>query len=174
VPNSKHLRLIDKVSEEVLRKEFFHIEKVISGGQTGVDRAALDVALELGIPCGGWCPKGRKAEDGPIDTRYPLQETASTRYRVRTEKNVIESDGTLTLTWAKPKGGTALTIKFAQRHNKPYCVVDLSAGEDPITVKEWAKNNRIRVLNVAGPAQSDGMGIYDRAVTFLKSILNGR
>lgn len=158
--------------EEVLRKESFHIEKVISGGQTGVDRAALDVALEFGIPCGGWCPKGRKAEDGPIDKRYPLQETASTRYRIRTEKNVIESDGTLMLTWALPKGGTALTIKFAQRHKKPYCIVDLSVGGDPNTVKEWAKINRIRVLNVAGPAQSDAFEIYGRAVTFLKSVLN--
>lgn len=162
------------MSEEVLRKESFHIEKVISGGQTGVDRAALDAAFELGIPCGGWCPKGRKAEDGPIDTRYPLQETASIRYRIRTEKNVIESDGTLILPWAKPKGGTALTIKFAQRHNKPYCIVDLSVGGDPNTVKEWAKINRIRILNVAGPAQSDAFGIYDRAVTFLKSVLNRR
>jgi hypothetical protein len=161
-----------KVPEEVLRKESFHIEKVISGGQTGVDRAALDVALEFGIPCGGWCPKGRKAEDGPIDKRYPLQETASTRYRIRTEKNVIESDGTLMLTWALPKGGTALTIKFAQRHKKPYCIVDLSVGGDPNTVKEWAKINRIRVLNVAGPAQSDAFEIYGRAVTFLKSVLN--
>jgi predicted Rossmann-fold nucleotide-binding protein len=74
------------------------IKRIISGGQTGVDRAALDVALELGIPCGGWCPKGRLAEDGSIDLRYPLKETNSSEYRERTEKNVEDSDGTLILT----------------------------------------------------------------------------
>ena len=150
----------------------FHVEKIISGGQTGVDRAALDIALELGIPGGGWCPRGRKAEDGPIDTRYPIQETASVRYPIRTERNVRESDGTLILTWAQPEGGTALTIKFAQKHKKPYCVVDLSVGGDPKTVKEWGKINRIRVLNVAGPPESNVPGIYDQAIKFLRSVLN--
>jgi len=96
-----------------LSDELSHVEKLFPGA-TGVDRAALDVALELGIPCGGWCPKGRKAEDGPIDAHYPLQETGSTSYRVRTERNVRQSDGTLVLTMGKVKGGTALTIKFAQ------------------------------------------------------------
>jgi hypothetical protein len=84
--------------------------KIISGGQTGVDRAALDAALALNIPCGGWCPKGRKAEDGPIPERYPLQETSSADYRVRTEKNVTDSDGTLILTRGPVTGGTAYTV----------------------------------------------------------------
>ncbi|MCD6446738.1 MAG: putative molybdenum carrier protein, partial [Candidatus Marinimicrobia bacterium] len=83
--------------------------KIISGGQTGADRAGLDAAMELNIPVGGWCPKGRKSEDGPIDNKYPLQETTSGDYRVRTERNVKESDGTLIFTLGKPTGGTALT-----------------------------------------------------------------
>src|SRR5438552_18876277 len=84
-----------------------------SGGQTGVDRAALDVALELGLPCGGWCPKGRRAEDGPIPARYPLIETSSPFYPQRTKRNVLDSDGTLILTFGCPTGGTALTIRTA-------------------------------------------------------------
>jgi len=167
------MRIKDRILEGALKENPFHIEKIISGGQTGVDRAALDVALWLDIPCGGWCPKGRKAEDGPIDTRYPLQETASARYPIRTEKNVRESDGTLILMWGLPKGGTALTIKFAQKHKKPYCVVDLSMGEDPKTVKEWGKMNRIRLLNVAGPPESNAPGIFDQAVKFLQSVFSG-
>ncbi|MEZ6054758.1 MAG: putative molybdenum carrier protein, partial [Planctomycetaceae bacterium] len=83
---------------------------IVSGGQTGVDRAALDVGLDLDLPCGGWCPRGRKAEDGPIDERYPLKETESAKYDVRTRRNVRDSDGTLVLTVGDPIGGTALTV----------------------------------------------------------------
>src|SRR6266851_4977853 len=96
--------------------------KIISGGQTGVDRAALDVALELGIPCGGWCPKGRRAEDGRIPKRYPLVETPTPAYPVRTEWNVRDSDGTLVLARGQASGGTALTIEFATDYGKP-CLV---------------------------------------------------
>jgi len=152
-------------------KTSFLVEKIISGGQTGVDRAALDVGLELGISCGGWCPRGRKAEDGPIDTRYPLQETTSANYSVRTEKNVRESDGTLVLT--KPGGasaGTALTIKFAQKQEKPYLVRDPFVGKDFLTVRIWLEVNRIRVLNVAGPRETEVSGIYGRAFEFLKEL----
>ncbi len=92
--------------------------KIISGGQTGVDRAALDVALELGILCGGWCPKGRKAEDGPIDPHYPLKETNSPNYPLRTEKNIRESDGTLILTKGPVNGGTSLTEQLRPRRRR--------------------------------------------------------
>jgi hypothetical protein len=102
------------------------LAKIISGGQTGVDRAALDVARELGLPCGGWCPKGRRAEDGPIPARYPLVETASASYPQRTRQNVLDADGTLILTMTPPTGGTALTIRIAEGNDKPYLVVDLS------------------------------------------------
>lgn len=146
-------------------------EKIISGGQTGVDRAALDVALELGIPCGGWCPKGRRAEDGPIPNRYPLQETSSSDYRVRTQKNLEESDGTLILTWGRPMGGTALTLKLARWHHKPSFVVDLVRGGDASGVQKWGRAKKIRILNVAGPRESEAPGIHTRAISFLKEVL---
>jgi len=160
------------LEEEEKHKIFSYIEKIVSGGQTGVDRAALDVALELGIPCGGWCPKGRKAEDGPIDIRYPLKETNSGNYRIRTERNVRESDGTLIFTWREPKGGTALTIKFAQKYKKPYLVVDLSEGGDPETVERWGEVEKIKILNIAGLRERELPGIYHRTVQFLREVFD--
>jgi hypothetical protein len=145
--------------------------QVISGGQTGVDRAALDAALELGLPAGGWCPLGRRAEDGPLDGRYPLKETESRNYAVRTEKNIVDSDGTLILTRGRPKGGTALTKKLAQVHQKPFLVIDLSAGKDSRSVRDWGKTYQIKILNVAGPRESEDPGIYHEAISFLKKIL---
>ena len=144
--------------------------KIISGGQTGVDRAALDVALELGIPCGGYCPKGRKAEDGPIDQKYPLQKTGSGDYRVRTEMNVKESDGTLILSKGKPTGGTVLTVRMAAKHSKPCIVVDLDKENDFDSVRQWIRDNNITVLNIAGPRGSKNPAIYEQAVDFLKEI----
>jgi hypothetical protein len=88
------------------------------------NRAALDAALDLGIPCGGWCPKGRKAEDGPIPEQYPIQETDSTSYPVRTEMNVRDSDSTLILTWRRPTGGKVSTISLAKKHKKPCLAID--------------------------------------------------
>lgn len=157
--------------EEKENRAFFRVEKIISGGQTGVDRAALDTGLESGILCGGWCPRGRKAEDGPIGTRYPLQETTSASYSVRTEKNVKESDGTLILT--KPRrasAGTALTIKLAQKHKKPCLVTDPFKENNQEKVRVWLKVNRIRILNVAGPRESEVPGIHGRAFEFLKEL----
>jgi hypothetical protein len=143
------------------------IEKIISGGQTGADRAALDVALALGISCGGWCPKGRIAEDGVIHPRYPLKATTSKDHRVRTERNVKKSDGTLIIIWEAATGGTASTIEFAEKYKKPCLVVDLSVGKSLRTFKDWGQNNKIRILNVAGSRESESPGIYDRAVDFL-------
>lgn len=145
--------------------------KIVSGGQTGVDRAALDVALELGVPCGGWCPKGRRAEDGVIDPRYPLQEAESPEYPVRTERNVKDSDATLILNQGLLTGGTALTLKLAKINKKPYWVVDLSKMEDPVLVKKWILHGKVNVLNVAGPPESNRPGIYDKAIEFLRRIL---
>ena len=92
------------------------LSEIVSGGQTGVDRAALDVALSLQIPHGGWCPKGRRAEDGPIDSKYLLKETDEEKYEVRTEKNVIDSDGTLIFSKGLLTGGTLLTLEMARLH----------------------------------------------------------
>jgi len=147
--------------------------KIISGGQTGVDRAGLDVALELGLPCGGWCPKGRLSESGSIPSRYPLREMPSPKYPPRTEKNVRESDGTLILTWGPVTGGTALTVKLARKRQKPFLVVDLSRRPDPQDVRDWLRIHEIMTLNVAGPRESKHPGIHKRAVSFLKDVIIG-
>lgn len=144
--------------------------KIISGGQTGVDRAGLDVAMERGLACGGWCPKGRKTEAGPLPEQYPLQETKSATYAERTRLNVCDSDGTLILTRSKPKGGTALTLELAKKMKKPVLVLDLSEDPDPKTVRQWAKRHKVKVLNIAGPRASENPGIYDDAAEFLREL----
>lgn len=149
------------------------IERVVSGGQTGVDRAALNVAEELGLECGGWCPAGRLAEDGTIPERYPLIETPSAEYEERTEWNVRDSDGTLILTIGEPTGGTAHTIECAQAQAKPYLVLDLATMDTTDAVREWLETNRIRTLNVAGPRESKAPGIEFRAARYLRSLLAG-
>jgi predicted Rossmann-fold nucleotide-binding protein len=146
------------------------IAKIISGGQTGVDRAALDVALELGIPCGGWCPKGRRAEDGVIPAKYPVQENKSTEYPPRTAMNVRVSDGTLVLTHGEPDRGTALTIGLAKRHKKPFLVVDLDKAPKPAELRKWIRGARIKVLNVAGPRESSCPGIGAEVKRLLRSV----
>jgi hypothetical protein len=146
-------------------------ERIVSGGQTGVDRAALDVALELGLSCGGWCPRSRRAEDGPIPERYPLREAASAAYPRRTALNVRDSDGTLVLTAGEPDRGTALTVRLAERYGRPCLVLDLTRGPDPDEVRRWAEAARVRVLNVAGPRESSRPGIHDEAARFLRALL---
>lgn len=145
--------------------------RILSGGQTGVDRAALDVALELGLPCGGWCPKGRRTEDGPLPACYPLIETPYRVYAQRTAWNVREAEGTLVLTRGQPTGGTALTIERAARLAKPCLVLDLAAQPLADTVGEWAKAHHVHVLNIAGPRESQSPGIYAQAVAFLREVL---
>ena len=147
-------------------------EKVISGVQTGVDRAALDVALELGVPAGGWCPKGRKAEDGSLAPRYPLTETPSEEYWQRTEWNVRDSDGTLVLTRGAPTEGTAYTIEVAKKLGKPCLVLDLTEAPNESAVQDWAGEHKVRVLNVAGPRESKCPGIYALAAQFLRAIFS--
>ena len=145
--------------------------KLISGGQSGVDRAALDVALELGIPCGGWCPQGRRAEDGVIASKYPLEQTPLVQYQQRTEWNARDSDGTLILTIGKPEGGTLLTMDFARKHKRPCLVVDLALPVEAQAVKDWILSHQIEILNVAGPRASKQSDGYDRAVVFLREVL---
>ncbi len=144
------------------------IKKIISGGQTGVDRAALDVAIELGIPHGGWCPKGKWAEDGTISEKYQLKETSSTEPAERTKLNVRDSDGTLIIIKTEPVGeGSQLTIDEAKRLKKPLLVIDLSQKDLLISLRDWILQNNIRLLNVAGPRASQQAGIYDDAYQFL-------
>lgn len=145
--------------------------EIVSGGQTGVDRAALDVALELGISCGGWCPRGRRAEDGGIPLHYPLRETSSPDYRLRTRWNVRDSDATLVLTRGEPRGGTLLTLRVAVALERPVQVVDLNLEPDPVTVRRWVAARRVRVLNVAGPRASEQPGIGEQARAFLRAVL---
>jgi len=147
------------------------LTKIISGGQTGVDRAALDVALELGLPCGGWCPRGRRAEDGPLSPRYPLVETPRKAYPQRTEWNVRDADGTLVLFRGAPDRGTSLTLALAKRYGRPRLALDLAGDIDPGQVRSWLAAGDIQVLNVAGPRESRTPGIYLEAARFLRALL---
>jgi len=145
-------------------------DKVISGGQTGVDRAALDVALALAIPCGGWCPKGRLAEDGAIPKRYPLTETASADYDQRTRLNVRDSEATLILNSGPLAGGTLRTLELARDTARPCFVVDLDPPPAPDAAAAWLEQVRPRVLNVAGPRESKRPGVHDAAAKFLHAL----
>ncbi len=149
------------------------ISKIISGGQTGVDRAALDVALELGIACGGWCPKGRRAVDGVIPKKYPLMETATRAYNERTALNVRDSDGTLILNQGPLQGGTAFTVRVAERLSSPCLLVDLEGPFDAKAIAHWIEKERIRILNVAGPREEKCPGVHDLAATRLRELLTG-
>lgn len=149
------------------------IQKIVSGGQTGVDRAALDVAISLNIDHGGWCPAGRRSEEGRIPDIYRLRPTQSRNYAVRTEQNVVDSDGTLILYFARMSSGTFLTRKMAEKHERPLWVIDLNRiFEDTAErLREWLKNNQIKVLNVAGPRESTNPGISQLADAFLRELL---
>lgn len=143
----------------------------MSGGQTGVDRAALDVAIALGFEHGGWCPSGRLAEDGAIPSRYVLKETDASDYSVRTELNVVDSDGTLILHTGVLQGGTNLTRRLARRHRKPLLLVELGTAPPPSEVCDWLKRQNVRVLNVAGPRESSSPGIGEIAFRYLLQVL---
>jgi len=149
------------------------VERVISGGQSGVDRAALDAALELGIVCGGWCPRGRLAEDGRIPDRYPLRETPASGYAQRTEWNVRDADATLVLHRGRMRGGTALTVALARRLQRPCLTVDLAETADPDAIRAWLAARRVAALNVAGPRESQAPGIGELARTVLRAVLGG-
>jgi hypothetical protein len=147
------------------------LAKIVSGGQTGVDRAALDAALDLAFPCGGWCPKGRRAEDGPIAARYPLRETSSTEYPARTERNVRDSDGTLVLAREPLRGGTALTERLARRHGRPFLVLDPGAAGSLSRALAWIEGRGIAVLNVAGPRESEAPGFHAKVFQLVKGLI---
>ncbi|MBW1722326.1 MAG: putative molybdenum carrier protein [Deltaproteobacteria bacterium] len=140
--------------------------KIVSGGQTGVDRAALDVAIKLGIPHGGWVPAGRRAEDGRVPAFYQLKETPLSGYPERTRRNVVDSDGTLIISRGGLKGGSALTRELARRNKRPWLHVDLqrfAVQEAAERIQEWIQQQRVRILNVAGPRASQDPEIYNLA-----------
>jgi hypothetical protein len=145
--------------------------KIVSGGQTGVDRAALDAAIELNVPHGGWCPRGRLAEDGRIPDCYRLRETDSPEYAFRTEQNVLDSDATLILYRGRIAGGTELTLRMARQHDRPHLVVDLDAAVEPAEVHRWLEEQAVETLNIAGPRESQSPGIGEMAREFLRNVL---
>lgn len=147
------------------------VQKIVSGGQTGVDRGALDAAIELGLEHGGWCPQGRLAEDGVIAPQYRLQEVESPEYPVRTERNVVDSDGTLILYRARLLGGTELTRRLAVKFKKPLLLVNLADAVDPAAIRRWLARNEIRVLNVAGPRESNCPGIGETTRYIIRQLL---
>ena len=152
-------------------RRILRLAKIVSGGQTGVDRAALDAAIEAGLPHGGWCPLGRLAEDGPIPRQYELAETDSEDYRFRTECNVVDSCGTLILYCRPLVGGSLLTARLAETHQRPCLPVDLSRRHSVAEILGWLKEWRVATLNVAGPRESTQPGVYRRAHKLLTSLL---
>ena len=150
------------------------LEKVVSGGQTGVDRAALDAALAVGLACGGWCPRGRWAEDGPIAPRYPLVETPQATPAQRTAWNVRDSEATLVVARGALRGGTALALERARAEGRPVLVLDLAPESDLAAVEHWLDGCAARVLNVAGPRESEAPGIYEESLPLLTALLARR
>ena len=158
--------------------QYFQNMKIISGGQTGVDWAAIDIVIELGLEYGGSIHLGRKAEDGPIDPKYDkLTELASPDYRARTQQNVLDPDATLIFTIGAPTGGTAATIEFARKYNKPHLIIDLKTTDSESTValiNDWLRRTRPAILNIAGPRESKCPGIYTITRDILEKVLDRR
>ena len=148
------------------------VNKIISGGQTGADRAALDVAIKLGISHGGWIPKGRLTENGRLDDKYHLEEMETANYNKRTEQNVIDSAGTLIISHGKLTGGSDHTRDMVLRHGRPWLHIDLNKTESfqaAKQIKSWLAEHEIEVLNVAGPRASKDSAIYQATVDILET-----
>ncbi|MEJ2165412.1 MAG: putative molybdenum carrier protein [Desulfobacterales bacterium] len=148
------------------------IKKIISGGQTGVDRAALDAAIKLSIAHGGWIPRGRLTENGPLPRQYQLRETSSFSYAERTEKNVLEADGTLIISRGPLTGGSEYTREMAVKHHRPWLHIDLE-NEPPFqaatAINKWILNKKIEILNIAGPRASKDSRIYNDTRNIIES-----
>jgi hypothetical protein len=149
------------------------IDKIISGGQTGVDQAALDAAINLGIPYGGWVPKGRKTENGPLPDKYTMRQMPTSNYSARTEQNVIDSDGTLIISRGSLTEGSEYTRKMSMKHHQPWLHIELNkiskfhAAEIVVT---WIIENKIKILNVAGPRASKDPEIYVDVLNLIESV----
>lgn len=151
------------------------IEKIVSGGQSGADRAAFDFALENGIEIGGFVPKGRRAEDGKIPEKYTnLIETETRNYKKRTELNVLNSDATLIVSHGKLTGGSLFTKKLTEKHKKPFLHIDFAKIDISEAVKEtsvWLSETKCKVLNIAGARHSTDAEIYSKTFNFLILLL---
>jgi len=148
---------------------------IISGGQTGVDRAALDFAMARGYSHGGWCPNGRRAEDGVIDARYQLTEAVSKSYHSRTRRNVLDSDGTLILNSGELENGTLKALQIAEHENRPVWVIQLDSSDCRTSAREclsWLGNHAIVRLNIAAPRESKRPSIYKLTAQFLDEFHN--
>lgn len=148
-------------------------KRIVSGGQTGVDRGALDFAIKHRYPHGGWAPAGRKAEDGCIPRKYQLTELPAAGYIKRTRRNVEDSDGTLIVTLGDLEGGTLATRKFAERQAKPCLTVQLDAvetAEAARNILDWLRTHTIETLNVAGPRESKCPGIQQKTMALLEAV----
>ena len=151
------------------------LETVISGGQTGADRAALDAALAAGFPCGGWCPDNRQAEDGPIPANYPLQESQG-GYRQRTLANVKDSDATVIFYRSSITGGTRLTLDACIKRGRPYTLIDsarISVDSATQGIGRFIDEYSVTSLNVAGPRASGCPSIYDYVRAVVEKLLAG-
>lgn len=149
--------------------------KIISGAQTGADRAALDVAIELGMDYGGAVPRGRKAEDGPVDRKYDrLTELDTGNYSVRTERNILDANATIVFTKGHPTGGTELTVYLAGEYKKLFLVIDISEHTEEESVeliKDWLQKSKPRTPNIAGPRESKCPGMYGAVFKILSAVL---
>jgi len=151
------------------------LTRLVSGGQTGVDRAALDAALEQKVPCGGWCPRGRRAEDGRIPDRYPLRELDSEAYADRTLANVVDSDATLIVYFSEISGGTGLTLRHCIGQRRPYLLIDADAvpvGRAIGLVREFVRKRAVATLNVAGPRASGAAEAYAYTFALIRGVLD--
>ena len=150
------------------------LKKIVSGGQTGVDRGALDAALAYDFPCGGWCPDGRKAEDGAIAYKYPLKTLIGGSYADRTTKNVEDSDGTAIIYFHDLSGGTAQTYSDCQSMQKPYVLIDaasVNAEQAASQIYQLTQDKSITVLNVAGPRESKANGASGYTFAVISALL---
>ena len=150
------------------------LKKIISGGQTGADQSALDVAIKFNIDHGGWIPKGRLTEKGPLPDKYQLKEMDTKDYRERTKQNIIDSHGTVIISRGKLTGGSNFTQSFAKVVGRPNCYIDLLSCEEfeaAIILKSFIMENQIHVLNVAGPRLSRHPWIYMDVKTILETTL---
>lgn len=147
------------------------LRKIVSGGQSGVDRAAFDAAIAAGIEIGGFVPKGRLAEDGEMPARYTgLIETDTASYDDRTRLNVLNSDATLILSSGILSGGSKLTQDLTISCGKPLLHIDFlrSDAENAVLIaEEWLASNAAEVLNIAGPRSSEDADIYSTSLRFL-------